>query len=117
MKCEYCDFEGDNKEWLRQYNGTLVCPLCHQDQEVTSINLSKTEKTVLLSFLEELIERFGNDGCNDNSMPDTPENREFLKAVSKESDEVNYYVDDDSDLIYGDNMEVVSYLISRVKEQ
>jgi len=43
--------------------------------------LTKNEMTHLLGFLEELSDRFGNDGCNDYAMEDTPENRELFAAV------------------------------------
>lgn len=35
-------------------------------------NLSVLEKELLLDFLKDLDDRYGNAGCNDYSLPNTP---------------------------------------------
>ena len=45
--------------------------------------LSKTEAAYIAAFLEELDDRFGNDGCNDMYVPDTPENRTMVAAAEQ----------------------------------
>jgi hypothetical protein len=39
------------------------------------------EALYLASFLNELSDRFGNDGCNDMYLPNTPENAAMVKAA------------------------------------
>lgn len=45
--------------------------------------LTQNEAAYIAAFLEELDDRFGNDGCNDMSLPNTPENREMVVAADK----------------------------------
>lgn len=59
------------------------------------MSLSKQEARLIAGFLGHLCERFGNDGCNDMTLEDTPENRKLIAA--SEADELekhgdaNYY--------------------------
>lgn len=45
--------------------------------------LSVLEKEKLLSFLEELSDRFGNAGCNDYDMPNDASHRLLMERVIK----------------------------------
>jgi hypothetical protein len=45
--------------------------------------MTKAELKLVASFLEELDNRFGEDGCNDYELPNTPENRKLLKKAFK----------------------------------
>lgn len=47
------------------------------------------EAKYLASFLNELSDRFGNDGCNDMFLPNTPENAAMVKAA-----QLHQYADD-----------------------
>lgn len=55
-------------------------------------NFSALEKETLLGFLDDLDERFGNAGCNDFDVPNTPEGRALFAAACRHSygqDEAN----------------------------
>lgn len=43
--------------------------------------MSPTESAYAAAFLDELGERYGNDGCNDFFLPNTPENRKLVQAA------------------------------------
>lgn len=43
--------------------------------------LNKTEWTILAQLLEMAADEFGNHGCNDFELPNTPENREFMERM------------------------------------
>lgn len=43
--------------------------------------ITNNDVTILLNFLEDLSERFGNAGCNDMELPDTPENRSLIEEA------------------------------------
>lgn len=45
--------------------------------------MTNNEAKYMAAFLDELTDRFGNDGCNDMFLPDTPENREIVKEAEK----------------------------------
>jgi hypothetical protein len=42
------------------------------------VTLNASESKILFEFLERLSDVFGNAGCNDLSLEDTPENRELV---------------------------------------
>ena len=43
--------------------------------------LTKTEKELLFGFIDEWHEYQSNAGCNDFTMPNTQENRSFMRAM------------------------------------
>ena len=45
--------------------------------------MTKNEVAFLAAFLDELSDRFGNDGCNDMFLKDTPNNRKLVIAAEK----------------------------------
>lgn len=45
--------------------------------------LNDTERELLIYFLDDLIGRFSNAGCNDFTMKDTPENRVLIETAHK----------------------------------
>lgn len=45
--------------------------------------MTKNEMGYVVAFLRDLLDRYGNDGCNDLKMPDTPENRALIAAAEK----------------------------------
>lgn len=50
--------------------------------------LSQNDLAVFLDLLEQAAERFGNDGCNDYELDDTPENRALLHRSLESDDEL-----------------------------
>lgn len=44
------------------------------------------EMKYVVAFLKELSNRFGNDGCNDMFLADTPENRQLVLAAEQYAD-------------------------------
>ncbi len=46
--------------------------------------MTKNELAYIAMFLEQLGDRFGNDGCNDMTIPDTPENRQLVSEAEIE---------------------------------
>jgi len=43
--------------------------------------LTSNELALIAGFLGQLGDRFSNDGCEDYSLPDTPENRQLATAA------------------------------------
>ena len=44
---------------------------------------TEAEKKILLGFLEDLSDKYGNAGCNDYRLPNTSENKQILCAAIK----------------------------------
>ena len=82
--------------------------------------LSKIEASLIAAFLEDLSNRYANDGCNDLSLPNTPENVEFVKAAETYEEEYpedwEVHESKDGKKIYTNNMVVVGYLERRMRE-
>lgn len=51
--------------------------------------MTKHEAMLLDEMLEELDERFSRAGCNDYSLPDTPENWQLVKEAEAETEKDN----------------------------
>ena len=86
--------------------------------------MTPKEKEILLTMLEELSDRFSNDGCNDYFLPNTEENRNFLLSVAKSnenefSDDIAYLetTTDKFLLAPGGNGTVLYYLQQLVKRE
>ncbi len=45
--------------------------------------MTKNEVAFIVAFLNELDDQFGNDGCNDMYLKDTPENRKLFTEAEK----------------------------------
>ncbi len=43
--------------------------------------LTSAEREVAIKFLDELQQRFSNDGCNDMELADTPANRSLIESA------------------------------------
>jgi len=43
--------------------------------------MTRNERALLSGFIDELLDRFSADGCNDYCLPDTEENRELAVAA------------------------------------
>ncbi len=61
--------------------------------------MTRSEKTLIAAFLKDLSTIYGNNSCNELTLPDTPENRLLVKAANKhatgtEPDEEDYVSDD-----------------------
>lgn len=82
--------------------------------------MNNSEKKILLDFLEELSDRFGNDGCNDYELDNSSENRELCYAameygVSKgEADEWLENLNLSKKIIFS-NFIILDYLIQKFK--
>jgi hypothetical protein len=90
----------------------------------THMPLTKNEAAYIAAFLEELDDRFSNDGCNDMSITDIPENREMLIAAEKQWREDEEIDDDEEEEIIrshrgkldGNNQAVLHYLQKRLMD-
>ncbi len=81
--------------------------------------MTKNEKTMLLGFMSELSERFGNDGCNDYTLPNTPENVEFVRAAETWSDPTEEFEPPDpgDDKIWTSNGVILDYLAHKLEHE
>ncbi len=81
--------------------------------------LTQTEKDVLLGFVDELMDRFGNDGCNDMSLPRNRENRELIRAVDEYEGlpEEERYVQPRTGPLVTSNITVLEYIKHRLEEE
>lgn len=63
----------------------VFCGFCATLGPMTTLNLalSPAEKNLLVDFLEQLSDRFGNDGCNDFYLPNDEKHRELMRTVIK----------------------------------
>jgi ribosomal protein S4 len=91
------------------------------------VKFTKTEKKVLLDFLDKLSEDQSNAGCNDWEIKNTPENVELVKNVIKyayqskkdQKEELEYLdeqIKEKFDTIYSTDMIVLDYLIDKLKK-
>lgn len=82
--------------------------------------MNNSEKKILLDFLEELSDRFGNDGCNDYELDNSPETRELCYAAmeygagKKDADEWLENLDLSKKIIFP-NFIILDYLIKKFK--
>ncbi len=79
--------------------------------------LNRNELNLIASFLEELSERFSNDGCNDFEIKDTEENRVLLRKIMEPNDEFHIYSYSSHDVLLTNNFQVVSALQERIFEE
>lgn len=85
--------------------------------------LTKAEKELLLGFLQELSDNYGHAGCNEYSLPNTPENREVMrKALTMTYSEDQEELEDEFD--YLENCDktihtidtiVLDYIVTKVE--
>lgn len=57
-------------------------------------NLTPNQWRLLANILDLAADEFGNNGCNDYELPDTPENREFVTMIETQDltpDEVEHH--------------------------
>lgn len=73
--------------------------------------MTPIERTLIISFLEDLSERQGDDGCNDHVLIDTPENREFI--LSAYNGEIELWLSPGK--IHATNFVLVEELLHRLK--
>jgi hypothetical protein len=81
--------------------------------------METTEKNLLINFLDEFADRLGSDGCNDFTLPITPDNLAFaerLNAWAKlENPEDPPTVREYNGKLYTLNWMVVLYLRDMIK--
>jgi hypothetical protein len=71
---------------------------------------------LVIGFLEELSERYGNDGCNDFEMEYTPENLEIVTAAEKEAYGIHAQPPSvEGGKIHTTNFLVLDYVIEQLK--
>ncbi len=80
--------------------------------------LSKVELKLIGDYLEELVDRFGNDGCNDQNLEDTPEHRRLVEAANVDFDPVDgdpIEIQDGEIITF--NVVIVGHLRERIKQE
>ena len=84
-----------------------------------TITLDKVELDLLCQFMEQLSDRFGNDGCNDMSFPNTEENRALLHAVNTWLDPAEDPIPEvyKGNVLYGSNWIVLDYIRDKIAKQ
>lgn len=79
-------------------------------------NFNDLEKSVLINFLNELINRFSSDGCNDFELPNTEDGIKLYQnsiKMSFSSEEAEYYIKNMhvyNNKIICNNFDVLNYL-------
>lgn len=87
--------------------------------------MTKNEIAYILGFLNELDDKFGNDGCNDMYLPDTPENRElYIAAATLDLEETGEEeIESVEDALRGkkkigtNNLMILAYLRKKLMEE
>jgi hypothetical protein len=120
----------DLKQTIRDLEAKLPTglphrPVCESQQghdpvysSAVSLTLTHVELHYIIAMLERLGEYQSAAGCNDYEIPDTPENRGFVRAMISASD---YPGDEphirDNGMIMTADYKVNGYLIDRLKEE
>jgi hypothetical protein len=77
--------------------------------------MNKTENELIVSFLSELSDRFGDDGCNDYFLPNNEESLVLAKAASYAYDDsFNEELNIDKKGIYTCNTAILDFLIKKI---
>ena len=78
--------------------------------------MTKFEKKLAVILLREAASEFSNHGCNDFTLPNTPENLQFANSVEKWScgEENN---DSKSEKIYLNDYTVMNYLANLLEKE
>jgi hypothetical protein len=83
--------------------------------------LSCLEKKLLLDFLKDLDESFGNAGCNDYSLPNDPPHQKLMKRVIKtmfapkaQQEELEYLIESGKRINTMDTT-VLGYIVACIK--
>lgn len=81
--------------------------------------MTRHEAAGIAAFLDELGDRFGNDGCNDLTLPDTPENRAMILAAEAHAlgDDASGRVGGYDGKLMTNNMFVIDYLKSKLMQE
>jgi hypothetical protein len=85
------------------------------DDATRARDFTPAERTVLAELLRLASDQFGNHGCNDHPLPDTPENREIVRACREhqgwDDDEVMAH----NGQIIGDDAGLMDYFADRLE--
>lgn len=81
--------------------------------------MTQNEAKLIAAFMQELSDRFGNDGCNDYDLPATPENRQLIMDAQKwgRADEVPTEPREYNGKYCTYNWEILSYLRHKFMEE
>lgn len=83
--------------------------------------MTKNEIFFIVTFLNELSDRFGCDGCNDMKLKDTPGNRELVIAAERhavgEEGELDICDYKDGRIIVTNNTFIVDYLKDKLSKE
>ena len=78
--------------------------------------MNKTELNLIIEFLNELSDRFGNDVCNDFELNDTPENRRLVKDAELYCDMHERELSIHNNKITTTNFILVDYLKRKLRD-
>ena len=83
-----------------------------------SPKFKKLEMKFVLYFLNELCDRFDNDGCNDMKMPATQENL-WVVCEAEKNALGDYFtqLDIKNDTLYTNNLSMINYLRKTLQEE
>ncbi len=84
--------------------------------------LNKNACKVLCDLLKLANEEFGNHGCNDYELPNTPENRELMEAVERWNSveqwlEYGLHLNDNGTVIYTQDYFLMAYFAHVFEEE
>lgn len=96
-----------------------------RDKEMLSITLSVAEWRLIAHFLDELTERFGNDGCNDFVLPGTTfwadldkrARPEWYEEMSKCRTQLELELEGETEPVFTMNACLSSYVLKRIEER
>lgn len=87
------------------------------------MNMSAADKKILLKFLNDLSDRYGNDGCNDYTLPSNLSAEEIkvlrgdvLEFVQSKPDFEEDAPNDAVKSVLGTNWLMVCYLIDKIEK-
>lgn len=123
-------FQSNDKWWLEEYENHEVYEITDKlsgtftaiPDAATLLRLQASEKQANLvahiaaKLLELASDTFGNHGCNDFELPNTPESLAFITAMMKEDDDESepYITKDGSHIITQDSI-LMSYCARLLK--
>lgn len=56
--------------------------MAKKEQKDVTVSFTANETKILLDFLDQLNDYFGSAGCNDYTLPDSPENRLLIETAA-----------------------------------
>ena len=79
--------------------------------------MTKAEQKLAAELLNTASDKFGNHGCNDYSLPDTPENRKLVEASNKFNFGEDVELNISKGKIWTTDFSLMGYLADRLEKE